>query len=32
MLLKYKDENGNWVIAPVIVTGDILLSSEEVDF
>ena len=24
MLLKYKDEKGNWVTAPVVVTGDVL--------
>ena len=27
MLLKYKDENGNWVTAPVVVTGDVLPES-----
>ena len=24
MLLKYKDEKGNWVTAPVVVTGDVI--------
>ena len=24
MLLKYKDENGNWVTAPVVVSGDVI--------
>ena len=28
MLLKYKDENGNWVTAPVVVPGNVLTADD----